>query len=208
MKIVPKPKSVKDLVFNSHVPEKRIRQYADGKRYRNILLYGPKGTGKTTAAQCVVEDIFKRHETVLPPTQYHAANYDSSTKRTIENDWNWQSIAGIKTAYVILNEVDQLPTQRLREMRAFMDEREESNFGKFIFTTNNRHLLDAPFIDRCDNIELTEIDVNNWKPNVFRWLKDAGIVADVEVVEQMLKTCDGTIRDLERIIDDIVCEYS
>ena len=50
------------------------------------------------------------------------------------------------------------------------------------------------------------IDIDAWRSKVYEWLADNKITVDADIVERMLKTNTGTIRDLKRIIEDIACE--
>jgi DNA polymerase III delta prime subunit len=121
----------------------------------------------------------------------------------VYGEWNFQGAWGIKYRYVIINEVEQLGAERLRQLRGVMDATE---VGKFIFTTNHIHALDEPFLDRCDDIEMPPIDITQWRPKVYDWLRANDIEVGSELVERMLETSTGTIRDLKRIVEDIACE--
>ena len=52
------------------------------------------------------------------------------------------------------------------------------------------------------------VDVTIWRSKVDEWLARNNIVVDSEVVDRMLETSTGTIRDLKRIVEDIACEFS
>ena len=73
---IPQPKNLKDMVFNDPATENRVRQYATGKRVGNIILHGPKGTGKTTAAKQIVQTIFDAHDNPNAAPEFHATQFD------------------------------------------------------------------------------------------------------------------------------------
>jgi len=202
---IPKPKHLNDMVFNDPATEKRVKQYATGKRVGNIILHGPKGTGKTTAAKQIIQTIFDAHDNPNAAPEFHATQFDKlkEMEARIYGEWNLQRACGVKNPYVIINEADQLSQEKLRHIRGMIDETE---IGQFIFTTNNIHAFDEPLLDRCDDIEMPPIDIEAWRSKVYEWLADNKIEVDAEIVERMLKTNTGTIRDLKRIIEDIACE--
>ena len=202
---IPKPKHLNDMVFNDPATEKRVKQYATGQRVGNIILHGPKGTGKTTAAKQIVRTMFDAHDNPNAAPEFHATHFDKvkDMEARIYGEWNLQRACGVKNPYVIINEADQLSQEKLRHIRGMIDETE---IGQFIFTTNNIHAFDEPLLDRCDDIEMPPIDIEAWRSKVYEWLADNKITVDAEIVERMLKTNTGTIRDLKRIIEDIACE--
>lgn len=202
---IPQPKSINDVVFNDPATERRVKQYATGKRVGNIILHGPKGTGKTTAAKQIVQTIFNTHDNPSSVSEFHAKEFDKvkDMEARIYGEWNLQRACGVKTPYVIINEADQLSPDKLRHIRGMIDETE---IGQFIFTTNNIHAFDEPLLDRCDDIEMPPIDIEAWRSKVNEWLSDNNIEVDAEIVDRMLQTNTGTIRDLKRIIEDIACE--
>ena len=202
---IPQPKSLNDMVFNDTATEHRVRQYATGKRAGNIILNGPKGTGKTTAAKQIVQTIFDAHDNPNAVPEFHATQFVKvkDMESRIYGEWILQRACGVKNPYVIINEADQLSQEKLRHIRGMIDETE---IGQFIFTTNNIHAFDEPLLDRCDDIEMPPIDIDAWRSKVYEWLADNKISVDADIVERMLKTNTGTIRDLKRIIEDIACE--
>jgi DNA polymerase III delta prime subunit len=204
---IPQPKYISDLIFSDTATQKRVAQYASCKRTGNIILHGPKGTGKSTAARCIIQGVFDTHNNPNPVPELHAKQFADNTQMQakIYGEWNFQTSWGIKFPYFIINEVEQLGAERLRQLRCIMDGTE---VGNFIFTTNNIYALDEPFLDRCDDIEMPPIDINEWRPKVYEWLKVNSINVESDLVERMLITNTGTIRDLKRIVEDIACEYN
>lgn len=204
---IPHPKTINDMVFNDLATEKRVRQYADEKRVGNIILHGPKGTAKSTTARIIVQTVFDNcgNENAVP--ELHAKDFVNThdMERKIYGEWNFQRVCGVKTPYIIINEADQLAKDKQRHLRGIID---ETQLGKFIFTTNHIHTFDDPLLDRCDDIEMPAVDVTIWRSKVDEWLARNNIVVDSEVVDRMLETSTGTIRDLKRIVEDIACEFS
>ena len=74
-------------------------------------------------------------------------------------------------------------------------------------TTNNIHNIDKPLADRCDVMEFPPITADNWRRKVSEWLSEAEVLATDEAIDAVLETSNGTIRDLKRGVEDIICEY-
>lgn len=202
VKFVNEPTSVDDMVFADAYTEKRIRQYATGRRKNNIILHGPTGTGKTTTATIIADSVRKNGLFDYQTPAYNGANFDDATLKKIERDFDFQRNAD--AAYVIINEVDRLTAAQQAKLRAFLD---DTKLGNIIMTTNNLHNIDGPLANRCDVIEMPPIDAQQWRGKVEDWLRKEGVVATNTQIDSVIHTNDGTIRDLIDGVTDVVLEY-
>lgn len=199
-----KPTSVDHLILPDAHTTKRVSQYASGKRHGNIILHGPKGTGRTTAAEVITDTRRAAANSSYPVPAYNGATFNDSMFDRIYNEWQWQQINGVEHPYVIINEVDKLSISLQHKLRAILDSTE---IGNVILTTNNIHSIDEPLVDRCDDILFPPINIDDWHDTAVGWLTDEGITVDDDVLKEVLSTNNGTIRDLKRAIEDIICEH-
>ena len=190
------PKSVEDLFFNNTADQKRVNQYASGKRWGNILFYGPKGTGKSTAARIICEACGA--DAVI----YRASEISIDSFNKISNEFNLLRLQGATSPYLVIEEADEMSRPTQRKFRGFMDQTE--TYGKFILTTNNYHMLEAPLVDRCDAIELLNPRVDKVLPKATEILRKEGKDLDVDTVRALLSAGDGSIRRMMRNLEDIV----
>lgn len=202
-KINDKPACVNDLILPDAHTEKRVSQYAAGKRHGNIIFHGPKGTGKSATARVIAETRCQAAASTYPVPVYNGADFDDSSFTRMYNEWNWQRINGVEHPYVIIDEVDKLSVSLQQKLRAVLD---GTDIGNVILTTNHIHKVDEPLADRCDDIELPPINIDDWYDTAVEWLKHEGISVEDEVLREVLATNNGTIRDLKRTIEDIICE--
>ena len=199
---VEEPKTVDDIVFADAYTEKRIRQYATGRRKHNIILHGPTGTGKSATASVIAESVRKNGIFDYTTPIYNGASFDETTLKKIERDFDFQRNSD--AAYVIIDEVDRLAATQQVKLRAFID---STKIGNIIMTTNNFHNIDGPLANRCDVIEFPAIDARQWRSRVEDWLRREGVVASDAQIDAVIDTNDGTIRDLIDGATDIVLEY-
>ena len=193
------PVSISEIVFNDAATQKRVEQYARGQRTGNIIFYGPKGTAKSTTAKIIVKELYNAaaNENCIPIFQ--AANINFVNIEYIWGEWNLQRLCGIKNPITIIEEVDQLQIKFQHKLRAMSD---EATIGKFIFTTNNIHNVDVPLVDRCDDIEMPLANTDMWLGRARSILNAEGVKCTDKQLLALLKTCNGSICDLMRALED------
>lgn len=193
-----KPKAVDDLVIADTDTLQRIAEYAAGTRNDNLILHGPRGTGKSTTAEVIAQ--IRCCDPDLIST-YNGADFSSECFDKILNDWQWQRINGVDLPTVIIDEIDQLKPLDQHRMRSFV---ERHTWGSIIGTTNNPHRMDRPLVDRFDQVELPPVDTDAWIARASDILSSEGICHTPEIVRDIVATNNGSIRDTMRAIQDHV----
>lgn len=89
------PTSFDDLVIEKDNIRRRIKQYADGKRTDHMVLHGPIGTGKSSAAHVIMVE---RCGKVCADFCgiYEGSNFNNDCFEAILKDWDWQFSQGAK----------------------------------------------------------------------------------------------------------------
>ena len=195
------PTKFDDLIISDEKILNRLSQYAKGKRKGNILLYGPRGLGKTETAKIISKSQIPDDLDYEPLIIRSSINSDDFEKR-IFGDWNFQRLMGIQSPYVVIDEVDELTNKQQRILRATLDNYQ--SMGNVVMTTNHKERLDLPLVDRCDGIEMPLIDPTQWLDRAQKYLKTKNKNLKDQSVLKVLMTCDGSIRDLNRAIDDLL----
>lgn len=193
------PQSVADLVICKPNLKKRITEYAEGQRTDHLMLFGPAGTGKSTAARVIAQT---RAGPMFEWVDFfEGAEFKKADFATVVNSWSWQTIQGVRNPLVIINEVDKLTSADKAHLRAFID---TIKMGQLIVTTNNLHEIDAPLADRFDKVMLPPVDVSSWIPRAQHILNSEGVTSTPEHVAKLLSHCDSSIRDVISILEDSV----
>ena len=198
-----RPTCLEDTVYNDMATKKRVQQYATSKRAGNIILHGPKGTAKSTTARIICEELARNVDCGYPVSVYQSSGLTLENMDKIWNDWNWQRAMGIENPYVIIEEVDQLTHKAQLKLRSMLD---EASIGKVIMTTNNIHAVDVPLVDRCDEIEMPLTNSDMWLERSRAILNAEGIKCSDKQLQALLKTCNGSIRDLMNALEDYALE--
>lgn len=192
------PRCIDDLVIENPDTFRRIREYADGQRGSNLILYGPRGTGKSSTARVICET--RCGDSSLFST-YTGVDFTAPTFDIILNSWQWQQINGVAKPTIIIDEIDQLKLVDQYRMCSFV---EKYKFGSIIGTTNNPHRIDGPLSDRFDQVELPVVSTDAWAKRASFIFTAEGVAHTPAFARAIVATNNGSIRDTMRAIEDYV----
>ena len=141
-----RPKTVEDCVLPKDIKQ-TFKEFVNNKHIPNLILSGSAGTGKTTVAKAMVEEI---GSTWMLINGSEESGIDV-LRTKIKNFASTVSLEGGRK-YIILDEADYLNPQSTQPaLRGFMEEFHK-NCG-FILTCNYKNRLIEPLQSRCSNIE-------------------------------------------------------
>jgi replication factor C small subunit len=188
-----RPKTLKDIILSE---ENRKHFETLGEDTPNILFHGSPGTGKSTLAKIIVNDILK--------CQYLYINAsDESGIDTIRNKVisfaQTRSVDG-KKKVVILEEADGLTGDALRILRNVMEEYVDTT--RFILTANYLNKIIEPIRSRCLLFKL-QPDVLDCVSRVVDIIKAENITLDASVKSKLVEWTSNRYPDLRRIINDL-----
>lgn len=171
-----RPKTVADCVLADSTKATML-SYVQQGTVPNLLLHGPAGTGKTTAARALCEQL---------NFEYIVIN-GSNEGRLLDTLRN--QIAGFASAIsfegkrkaVILDEADYIPADTVQPaLRNFIDE--FSKACTFIFTANFPNRIIEPLHSRCSVVEFS-IPSTERKPRMLEVLKRCLFILKEENVQ-------------------------
>jgi replication-associated recombination protein RarA len=196
------PQSVHDLVFADPKVAAEIGHYAAGKKTEHLLLYGPTGTGKSIAAQMIVDSCLPDLKGSLNTAPFQAASPFDDEFEQIQGNRGWQRVDGAKQLYVIIDEVDHLKTNDRMKLRHLINN--VWNNTTLICTTNNLHHLELPFINRFIALEVKDPTFAQWQPRFNAILAAEGYTAPSTLPPGMKPGTTLNARALGRLIENIL----
>lgn len=199
------PKNLNDLMFADEATRQRINDYANGTCDGHILLYGPYGTGKSTAARMIAKQRLQAFPNAGPEV-LHASQITKAKMVTIQNQLGngWNTMIGVDRAMTVIDEIDQVDKPEQHSLRDVMDTC--ANDQSYIFTTNKLHNVDEGLADRCDAIELPSINSVQWRSRADQILKAESVVLDADDLDALLAEGGSSIRSLMRLLEAQVIE--
>lgn len=198
-----RPKTLADVVYADAAVEQALNDYANNQRDKHLLLYGPKGTGKSVSAQLVLN----QRMAILGQTGlndiWNAKAYQAAhdTFDPVMTQWNWQLSMGANSGCSVFDEIDQFTLPMQQKLRAFIDQFE---MGMVIATTNNLHLVDSPLKDRFRPLFVEYPNVQQWVPRVVAVLVSEGIPITPSQATGLLQGFEGSGRTLDDWMEDYV----
>jgi len=194
-----RPKTIKDTILPTGL-KKTFQEFVDNGELPNLLLSGTQGTGKTTVARALCEEIGADYIVING-----SMNGGIDTLRNdIKNFASTVSLGGGRKV-VILDEADYLNPQSTQPaLRGFIEE--FSKNCSFILTCNFKNRIIAPLHSRCSVIDF-KLD-NGEKPKlagqffkrVLNILETEGVTANQKVVAEVI---NRHFPDNRRILNEL-----
>lgn len=142
-----RPRTIEECILPSDLKE-TFNQFLQKKEIPNLLLCGSAGTGKTTVARALCEQLGVDYIVINGSDEGRQID----TLRTKIKDFASTMAIGGGTKVVIIDEADYLNKDSMQPaLRAFIE-----NFStntRFIFTCNYKNRLISPLHSRCTVIE-------------------------------------------------------
>ena len=184
-----RPDSLESYIGNEHLKSK-IKLYLENGDLPHLLLYGRAGTGKTTLAKLLVNNIECDH-------LYINASDENSVDVVRNKVRNFASTIGFKDMKVIiLDECDYITPNAQAALRNLMET--FSKHTRFILTCNYVERIIDPIQSRCQSFQIVPPSRKEVAVHLTSILKEEE--ADFEM-DDVATLVNGGYPDIRRVIN-------
>ena len=189
-----RPTSVKDYVFRDIKQKKQVSSWVDSGAIPHLLFSGAAGTGKTTLAKVLLNELGVDGGDVMMINASNENNVD--TMRTKINGFASSLPFSGDFKYVLLDEADYLSPNAQAILRNMMET--YSTTCRFVLTCNYPNKVIPAIHSRCQGYHIEKLDTQEFTARV-------ATIAITESVDVDLETLDIYVRstypDLRKCIN-------
>ena len=197
------PQTFADLVITNPLNAAVVKSYCEQPPAKPLLLAGAPGAGKTEAARVIAYSHFARENIQHMYWEYNAASLGKDFEAKIMAEVNHQMFGNHDKAIIVINEIDEMDLRSVQPVfREFMDDKR--HLIRFIATTNHKSRMMGAVLSRFRVLELDPPSNADWVDRAHTILQSEGLRPTIQDVAQMLKSFDGSARDLIDLLEETV----
>jgi len=189
-----RPRTVDGYVFVDDAQREQVQAWIRDGSIPHLMLSGPAGTGKTTLAKLLINELDIDEFDVM---------YANGSKEARKIEWVDKLISFCQTMpfgafkVVLIDEADYMnPTSVQPALRNLMEDYSQS--VRFILTCNYPSRIIAPLHSRCQGFHITKTDHTEFTARVATVLVTEGVEFDLDTLDTYVK---ATYPDLRKCLN-------
>jgi DNA polymerase III subunit gamma/tau len=215
-----RPQDFETIVGQDHIVGTLKNAIQKDRLAHAYLFTGPRGVGKTSTARILAKALNCKEGPTLKPCQKcsscleinqgrsldvieidGASNRGIDEIRALRENVKFAPTQGKYKVYII-DEVHQITPDGFNALLKTLEEPPE--FVKFIFATTHPQKVMPTIISRCQRMDFRRIAVIEIIAQLEKIIRTEKIGVDKEVLFAIAKSSDGSLRDAESILDQLV----
>jgi DNA polymerase III delta prime subunit len=189
-----RPKTVDGYVFVDDAQRDQVQQWIQDGSIPHLMLSGSAGTGKTTLAKLLINELGVDEYDVM---------WANGSKEARKIEWVDKLIGFCQTMpfgkfkVVLIDEADYMNKDSVQPaLRNLMED--YSQTVRFILTCNYPHKIIAPIHSRCQGFHIVKTDHVEFTARVATVLLEENVAFDMDVLDSYVK---ATYPDLRKCLN-------
>lgn len=190
-----RPKTIADYVWADDVQRSQVESWVREGVIPHLLISGSPGTGKTTLARCLFNDLKVEQTDIKYVNASHHTGVDYL--RNLQNFI--ETMPSGEFRYVLLDEADYLSASSQALLRSMIEE--YSNICRWVLTCNYPNKIIPALHSRCQGFHIDKLDREQFTARAATILFEEGVELTEESFEILDEYITVTYPDLRKCIN-------
>jgi len=197
-----RPQSISSFIFQNDYHKQIISKYLDEKTFPHLLFYGVRGSGKTTLANILINELIEeddRDSDVLYLNGSSEGNIDTM-RSMVKSHIGKMPMGDMNIVFV--DEADGLSPAAQNSLRGLMEKYDSK--ARFIFTCNYVNKLTPELRSRFTEFKFNKVKKSKMLETAASILLEEGVSLEEDEEMEVLKTyVDMFSSDLRKLINTL-----
>lgn len=190
-----RPSTVKDYVFKDETQRKQVQNWISDGGIPHLLFSGSPGTGKTTIAKVLINELSIEDADVL----YINASRDNGVEMIRKKITAFsETMPWGDFKVILLDEADHISPEGQAALRGVMEQYHAS--VRFILTCNYPNMIIPALHSRCQGFHIEKLDQTDFTVRVAEILADNNVEFDIDTLDAMVR---ANYPDLRKTINTV-----